>query len=180
MAPTAKISLIGLLRLADVPFVGCDLAASAVAMDKVLTKQVAEATGLAVVPYVWFTAHDWQSDRAAVIKTAAQVKLPAFIKPVHLGSSIGITRAETLQELENGLEVAFHYDDKVLVEEAVADHIEVTLPIMGTTNHGQRYSNAPRPGSLATKRSICRAAVRRWPVGSIAPTASSQPSWMPS
>lgn len=57
-------SLMGLLRMADVPFVGCDLFASAVAMDKVLTKQLVHAEGVPVVPYVWFTKNDWQKDAA--------------------------------------------------------------------------------------------------------------------
>ena len=52
-------SLMGLLRMANVPFVGCDLFASAVAMDKVLTKQVLSSEGLPVVPYVWFVKNDW-------------------------------------------------------------------------------------------------------------------------
>jgi len=56
---------------------------------------------------------------------------PLFVKPVHLGSSIGITKVRTIDELENAVEVALHYDDKVLVEEGVPDLIEVTLPIMG-------------------------------------------------
>jgi D-alanine-D-alanine ligase len=56
---------------------------------------------------------------------------PLFIKPAHLGSSVGISRATSETELRNALEVAAHYDDKVIVEEAVPNLIEVTLPIMG-------------------------------------------------
>ena len=63
---TARIgedgSLMGLLSMADVPFVGCDLFASAVAMDKVLTKQVVSEASVSLVPYVWFTKNDWQKD----------------------------------------------------------------------------------------------------------------------
>ena len=56
-------SLMGLLRMANVPFVGCDIFASAVAMDKVLTKQVVAAEGMPVVPYVWFTKAQWEEER---------------------------------------------------------------------------------------------------------------------
>lgn len=117
-------SLMGLLRLANVPFVGCDLFASAVAMDKVLTKQVLAAEGLSVVPYIWF-------NKGEIIPNIDKLQYPLFIKPVHLGSSIAITKAKNPTELENGIEVAFHYDDKVLIEESVENLTEVTLPIMG-------------------------------------------------
>ena len=124
-------SLMGILRMANVPFVGCDMSASAVAMDKVFTKQVIAAEGIPVVPYAWFTKTDWQKDQSVWNEKIAKLKYPLFVKPVHLGSSIGITKVKKLDELANALEVAFHYDDKVLVEEGVENLIEVTLPIMG-------------------------------------------------
>jgi len=124
-------SLMGLLRMANVPFVGCDLFASAVAMDKVLTKQVLAAEGIPVVPYVWFTKHDWEKEKSAWKEKVAKLAWPMFVKPVHLGSSIAIAKVATEAELKNAIEVAFHYDDKVLVEESVENLIEVTLPIIG-------------------------------------------------
>jgi D-alanine-D-alanine ligase len=124
-------SLMGLLRMANVPFVGCDMAASAVAMDKVLTKQVAEATGLEVVPYVWFNDDQWGKNHNDLRKDIDKLGYPLFVKPVHLGSSIAISRVTNKEELENAIEVALHYDTKVLVEKSVEDLIEITLPIMG-------------------------------------------------
>lgn len=124
-------SLMGLLRMANVPFVGCDLFASAVAMDKVLTKQVLFAEGINIVPFVWFHKSQWLKDPSDCEARAAELSWPLFVKPVHMGSSIAITRVKNRDELHNALEVAFHYDDKVLVEEGVKNLIEVTLPIMG-------------------------------------------------
>lgn len=124
-------SLMGLLRMANIPFVGCDLFASAVAMDKVLTKQVVLAEGIPVVPYVWFTKNDWQKNKDIYLKKIDELKWPLFVKPVHLGSSIAISKVKQKTELENAIEVAFHYDDKILVEESVENLIEVTLPIIG-------------------------------------------------
>jgi D-alanine-D-alanine ligase len=124
-------SLMGLLRMADVPFVGCDLFASAVSMDKVLTKQILSAEGLQVVPYIWFDQADWLKNRSELMQQAEKLNWPVFVKPVHLGSSIGIAKVKNIGDLENAVEVAFHYDDKVLVEESVNNLIEVTLPIMG-------------------------------------------------
>lgn len=124
-------SLMGLLRMADVPFIGCDLSASAVAMDKVLTKQVISVEGVPVVPYVWFTKNDWEKNKQELKDKISKLSYPLFIKPVHLGSSIGISKVKQLPDLENAIEVALHYDEKVLVEEGVPNLIEVTLPIMG-------------------------------------------------
>jgi len=136
-------SLMGLLRMAGVPFVGCDIFASAVAMDKVLTKEVVAAEGMPVVPYVWFTKAQWQKDASSFRARMKQLKMPLFIKPVHLGSSIGITKAKDEKELENAIEVAFHYDEKVLVEEGIEPLLEITLPIMG--NDDIRTAECERP-----------------------------------
>lgn len=124
-------SLMGLLRMANVPFVGCDIFASAVAMDKALTKQVLQSEQIPTVPFVWFTKSDWEKENNSILEKIKKLNWPLFIKPVHLGSSIAITKAKTEEELLNAVEVALHYDDKVLVEESVENLIEVTLPIMG-------------------------------------------------
>lgn len=136
-------SLMGLLRLANIPFVGCDLFASAVAMDKVLTKQVVAAEGVPVVPYVWFTKHDWDQNNSIWQEKISKLNYPLFVKPVHLGSSIGISKVKDNAQLLNAIEVAFHYDNKVLVEEGVQNLIEVTLPIMG--NEDLQLASVERP-----------------------------------
>jgi D-alanine-D-alanine ligase len=136
-------SLMGFLRMAGVPFVGCDLAASAVAMDKSLAKQVVAAEGIPVVPYVWFTKHDWETRKNELMERIKKLHWPLFVKPVHLGSSIAITKVRDESRLEDAIEVALHYDDKVLVEESVENLIEVTLPIMG--NDESRLALMERP-----------------------------------
>lgn len=125
-------TLMGLLRFANVPFVGCDLEASVIAMDKVLAKQATESLGIPSVPYIWFTTQDWKSNRTDLHDRILEtLKYPIFVKPVHLGSSIAITKVEKLEDLDNAIEVALHYDDKVIVEQGVSNLIEVTLPVMG-------------------------------------------------
>ncbi len=125
-------ALMGLLDMAGVPYVGCGVSAGAVAMDKILAKQVAAQSDIPVTKFVTFSRTDLERELAASLKKVTRtLKYPVFIKPAHLGSSIGITRADDDTMLRNGLEVAAHYDDKVLVEEAVHNLIEVTLPIMG-------------------------------------------------
>lgn len=136
-------SLMGLLRMANIPFVGCDIFASAVAMDKVLTKQILRAESVPVVKDVWFTKSDWLDMREEIKSEIRKLKYPLFVKPVHLGSSIGITKVKKEEELLNAIEVALHYDEKVLVEEGVENLIEVTLPIMG--NNDLMLSSIERP-----------------------------------
>lgn len=136
-------SLMGFLRMAGVPFVGCGLTASAVAMDKALAKQVVAAEHIPVVPFIWFTKHEWKAQREALEGRIQKLRRPLFVKPVHLGSSIAIAKVIDEAGLENAVEVAFHYDDKVLVEESVENLIEVTLPIMG--NEELRFGLIERP-----------------------------------
>ena len=123
--------LMGILEMANVPYVGCGVAASAVAMDKVLAKQVTQSAGIASTPWMWFYARDLSRNHSEILKQIAKLKYPLFVKPAHLGSSIGISRVESKDQLMNALEVASHYDDRVIVEEGVANLIEVTLPIIG-------------------------------------------------
>jgi D-alanine-D-alanine ligase len=125
-------ALMGLLDMAGIPYIGCGLAAAAVAMDKVLAKQVASANGIPVSKFLTYTKADLEREPGVAVKTILKnLKYPIFVKPAHLGSSIGISRVETETGLRNALEVAAHYDDKVIVEEAVQNLIEVTLPIIG-------------------------------------------------
>jgi D-alanine-D-alanine ligase len=133
-------ALMGLLDMAGVPYVGCGVSAAAVAMDKVLCKQVAFADGIASTPWTWFYAHEFKTDEKRILKNIEKLKYPLFVKPALLGSSIGITRVKDKSELQNALEVAMHYDDKIVVEEGVSNLIEVTLPIMG--------NDAPVPALL--------------------------------
>lgn len=123
--------LMGILEMAGVAYVGCGVAASAIAMDKVLAKQVTKSAGIESPGWVWFSGKDLSSNPSSVLKRLKSLNYPLFVKPAHLGSSIGISRVENEKELINALEVAAHYDSKVIVEEAVHNLIEVTLPIIG-------------------------------------------------
>ncbi|MFA5052709.1 MAG: D-alanine--D-alanine ligase family protein [Parcubacteria group bacterium] len=124
-------SLMGMLRMANVPFVGCDMSASAVAMDKIFTKQIIAAEGIPVVPFVWFTRYDWEKMPDECLSEAKKLNWPLFVKPPHLGSSIGMAKVRDEKGLRDAIEVALHYDSKVLIEESVENLIEVTLPIIG-------------------------------------------------
>lgn len=134
-------ALMGLLEMAGIPYVGCGLSASSIAMDKVLAKEVASANNIPVSKFLSFTKAEVERTSGKVLSSiTASLSYPLFVKPAHLGSSIGISRVSNDTELRNALEVAAHYDDKIIVEEAVSNLIEVTLPIMG---NGQ-----PQPAML--------------------------------
>jgi len=137
-------SLMGLLDMAGVAYVGCGMDASVLAMDKVLAKQVAAAHDVPVSKFVSFTNKELEQEPAAALKKVTKaLKFPLFVKPAHLGSSIGISRVKNETELRNGLEVAAKYDDAIIVEEAVDNLIEVTLPVLG--NHELTPAYLERP-----------------------------------
>jgi D-alanine-D-alanine ligase len=124
-------SLMGLLEMAGVPYVGCGVSAAAVAMDKVLSKQVTAAENIPSTPWIWFLASELDRNPKTILAEIANLSYPLFVKPARLGSSIGITRVADPSQLMNALEVATHFDDKIIVEQAVANLFEVTVPIMG-------------------------------------------------
>lgn len=124
--------VMAMFELANIPYVGCGVASSEIAMDKVLAKQVARANNLATAASIDFYAYDFEQDRDSwITKINRTLHYPVFVKPAHLGSSIGITRVTDPKDLVNAIEVAIHYDDRALVEEGVQNLIEVTLPVMG-------------------------------------------------
>ena len=124
--------LMGLLEMANVPYVGCGVTASAIAMDKVIAKLIVEAHKIQTPKMKFFSKNEYSRMMEGWHQTIKkELKMPVFVKPARLGSSIGITKVENERELVNAIEVAFHYDDKILVEEGVHDLVEVTVPIMG-------------------------------------------------
>jgi D-alanine-D-alanine ligase len=117
----------GLFELADLPYVGAGVLASALAMDKSMAKVVLAQAGLPQCPYLVVREHQWRADPAAVAgQVADRLAFPVFTKPARLGSSIGITKVKSPDQLAEGLEAAFAHDGKILVEQGVvARELEV-------------------------------------------------------
>jgi D-alanine-D-alanine ligase len=111
----------GLFELADVPYVGSGVLASALAMDKTMAKVVLAQAGLPQGPYLVVPERDWKAgpDRVAA-EVAGRLAYPVFTKPARLGSSIGISKVKTPGELAAGLAAAFAHDTKALVEQGIA------------------------------------------------------------
>jgi len=123
----------GMFEMLGVPYVGCGVPASAIAMDKALTKIVMQSAGVPTTKFVSFTKTDWERSRELEIQRIRELVFPVFVKPVHLGSSIGIGKAKDkdIKDLEFKIEVALHYDNKVLVEEGVENLMDVTCCVIG-------------------------------------------------
>jgi D-alanine-D-alanine ligase len=121
----------GLLELAGVPYQGPGVLGSAVCMDKIITKQVLETAQLPVLPYRWFTTQDWKNDSAAVLDSLKPLKFPLYVKPANLGSSVGIERATDEKSLKKAIEIALHFDRRILVDQGAGDCIEVNASVLG-------------------------------------------------
>jgi D-alanine-D-alanine ligase len=121
----------GLLEMANVPYVGCGVLASACGMDKVAMKLLFRQAGLPVGDYIWFLRSLWQSDPASVTRRVTrEIKFPCFVKPANLGSSVGVSKATNKTELAESVNLAAQYDRKIIVEAAV-DAREIECAVIG-------------------------------------------------
>src|SRR5690606_12347361 len=135
-------TLQGLCELADIPYVGCGVLASALANDKSMTKTVLRQAGIPVVQDVAFSRADWMENPDAILaKINAQLRYPVFVKPATLGSSIGVGRVEDEAMLRLSIEIALRFDRRVLVEQAVTNCKEINCSVMG-------YGDGIRPSVL--------------------------------
>jgi D-alanine-D-alanine ligase len=120
----------GLLECLDVPYVGAGVLASAVCMDKLVFKDLMARSEVPQVAYAGVELAGWQADRARVLGGLRGLGLPVFVKPVRLGSSVGIARVDDAAALPDALEAAFAHDRRVIVE-AFADAREVECSVLG-------------------------------------------------
>ena len=124
----------GLCEMLNVPYVGCDVTSSALTMDKVLTKMIYRANNIPTVDFIHFNLNEWRVDKKKIILQIKSLNWPVIIKPARLGSSIGISKAKNQKELEFGIEVALHYDEKVIVEKAIENLMDVTCCVIGNND----------------------------------------------
>lgn len=122
-------SMQGLLKIADIPFVGSGVLGSAIGMDKDVMKRLLRESGLPVARFKVFK-HFEKIDFDSLVK---ELGLPFFIKPANLGSSIGVSKVSKEDEFEKAITVAFSYDSKILVEEYIKCR-EIECSVFGNTN----------------------------------------------
>ncbi len=134
----------GLLQLAEIPFVGCDMTSSAACMDKAITNALADRFGIKHAKWLYYTEHDYRSNpQKALNETAETLGYPVFVKPAKAGSSVGISKANDIHELADAFETAFANDSKVVLEEMIIGS-EVECAVLGNDE-----PVAATPGEIA-------------------------------
>jgi D-alanine-D-alanine ligase len=124
-------TLQGLLEMANVPYVGCGVLGSALGMDKEKMKMVFQAVGLPGVDYLVYRRNQWERSPEAIMHAVEQrLGYPCFVKPVNLGSSVGVNKAHERVELEHAIDVAAEYDRKIIIEKGI-DCREVECSVLG-------------------------------------------------
>ena len=122
----------GLLELANVPYIGAGVLASAVGMDKAVMKLVFAARGLPICDYEVVTKRQWQQNERGTLSTIVnRLGFPVFVKPANLGSSVGISKARHANELRAGINLAADFGRKILIEAAVPHAREIEVAVLG-------------------------------------------------
>ena len=138
----------GLLELANVPYVGAGVLASAVGMDKGMMKVVFAAHGLPVCPYTVVRRRDWLENRDTTLTTIErELGYPVFVKPANLGSSVGISKAKERTSLAEAMDLAGSFDRRIVVEAAVPEAREIECAVIGNDD-----PEASVPGEVIPSR----------------------------
>jgi D-alanine-D-alanine ligase len=138
----------GLLELANVPYVGAGVLASAVGMDKAVMKTLFAARGLPVCPYRAVLRHEWVANATKIAAELEKaLKYPMFVKPANLGSSVGITKAKDAAGLRDAMALAGSFDRKIVVEAAVPEAREIECAVLGNDE-----PDASVPGEVIPSR----------------------------
>ena len=137
----------GLLELANLPYVGPGVLASAAGMDKAVMKVLFAARGLPLCAWHGFVRADWDRSRTRVLDDLKPLGFPMFVKPANLGSSVGISKVKSTAELVPAIELALEFDRKVVVEAAVPNAREIECAVLGNDE-----PDASLPGEIIPSR----------------------------
>lgn len=128
-------TLQGLLELANIPYTSSGVLGSSVGMDKILMKKVFEAHNIPVLPYTYFLRSEWQENKVEILKNIEEkLEYPMFVKPSNLGSSIGISKAKDRKGLEDAIEIAISFDERIIVEKGLENLKEINCSALGRAN----------------------------------------------
>ena len=138
----------GLLELANIPYVGAGVLASAVGMDKAVAKLVFAARGLPVGPYLVVLRGEWETRAEDIAREiASTLDFPVFVKPANLGSSVGISKVKAAPALAEAMSLAASFDRKIVVEAAVPNAREIECAVLGND-----APDASLPGEVIPSR----------------------------
>lgn len=125
-------TMAGFLNLLDIPYIGPDILASSIGMDKILMKKVLKESGLPVVDYVSFYSMEYIKNEEKIQKEIKEkLRYPLIVKPGNLGSSVGIKKAKNENELIEAIDFAMEFSDRVIVENAVENLKEINCSVIG-------------------------------------------------
>ena len=125
-------TIAGYFEFLGLPYISCDIISAAVGMDKAVFKDVLSAAGLPVLGCVRFTAREYMLGGAEISeKIKTQVGFPLIVKPINLGSSVGISKVKTENELDEAIRLAMSFADRILVERAVCNLREINCSVLG-------------------------------------------------
>jgi UDP-N-acetylmuramate--alanine ligase len=152
----------GFFEILNKPYVGCDYRSAAIAMDKALTKKLAILANIPTLPFISFSEREWLKDKSYFFdEILEKLTFPLFVKPAHLGSSVGIQKIEKKEDLLKGIEEAFLYDTSLVIEKgiqcreiefAVFGNGDITVTPPGEVcTEGKFYDYAAKYGRQATK-----------------------------
>lgn len=126
----------GYFEYLGLPFVGCDIISSAVGMDKAIFKDVLKAAGLPVLDCIRFRARRYMSDKESLVnEIKAKIGFPLIVKPINLGSSVGISKVDNEAELDEAIMLALSFADNILVERAVTAIREINCSVLGDADN---------------------------------------------
>ncbi len=135
----------GMFELFKLPYVGCGVLSSALCMDKAMAKEIAARANIPQCK--WLTFRDGVTDARQILTDVADhLGFPVFVKPANMGSSVGVSRAATIDELDSALNLALRYDDVIVIEEAVNGR-EVEVAVLGNTAPDASLPGEVKPGS---------------------------------
>lgn len=122
----------GVLETIGIPYAGCNTVASANGMDKVTMKMILKECSIPVVDYVWFTDKQWYKQKESLIgEVEKRIGYPVIVKPANLGSSVGISRAASREELIESVGNAEKYSTRIIVEDMVENLKEINCSVLG-------------------------------------------------
>lgn len=125
-------TIAGFVTLLGLPFVGPDIVASSIGMDKILQKKILRQSGISVVDFVAFYSVEYIKDEEKILNDIEkELEYPMIVKPGNLGSSVGIRKAKNKVELEEAIEFAMEFADRIIVEKAVEDLKEINCSVIG-------------------------------------------------
>lgn len=133
----------GFFEMLGKPYIGPDCRASAIAMDKIFTKRLVSAAGVPTPKDLYFGALEWAEKKEELLEKIESLSFPLYVKPIHLGSSVGVSKVDRKEQVSEAIDKVFRYDIQVMIEEGKVDCKELEFAVIGNTNGFEVVAPAP-------------------------------------